>query len=173
MTDNPSTLSLTSWDGDAPSLIAELKRRAGLRTDQELARFLGVAQSTVSRWRDRQHVPESALLRAERLLSVGGKSVTNRMLAARMIALRLPEFWYQRASASGVKGGRAIFYRSVALGFPAIIDAICEQLRTYEQQTGQTAWDLAPQLIEDDRFIEQLVEFAKTVPIIEDAPGGV
>ena len=70
-----------------------------------------------------------------------------------------------------MKGGRAIFYCSVALGFPAIIDAICEQLRTYEQQTGQTAWDLAPQLLEDDRFIEQLVEFAKTAPIIEDAPG--
>jgi hypothetical protein len=171
MTDDPSEISLTGWDGDSPSLIVELKRRAGLRTDHELARFLGVAQSTVSRWRERQHVPESALLRAERLLSVGGKSVTNRTLAARMIAMRLPEFWHQSASANGAKGGRAIFYRRVVLGFPAIIDAICEQLRIYEQQTGQTAWNLAPQLLEDDRFIEQLVEFAKTVPVIEGSGG--
>jgi septation ring formation regulator EzrA len=46
------------------------------------------------------------------------------------------------------------------LSFPAIIDTISEQLRTYEQQTGQTAWDFAPQLLEDVRFIEQLIEFA-------------
>ena len=81
-----------------------------------------------------------------------------------MIALRLPEFWYLRALAGGARGGRAIFYRSVALVFPKIIDAIYEQLGAYEEQTGQAAWDLAPQLLEDERFVEGLVEVVKSIP---------
>jgi hypothetical protein len=160
---------LTGWEGDTPSLIAEMKRRAGVVTDLHLARFLGVAQSTVSHWRARMQIPESALLRAERLLSAGGQTVAGRVLAARMIAMRLPEFWYQRASASGARGGRAIFYRIVALAFPKITDAIYEQLGNYEQQTGRSAWDLAPQLLEDERFIEQLVELAKSMPPTDQA----
>jgi hypothetical protein len=155
---------LTGWDGDTDSLIAEMKRRAGVATDHNLARFLGVAQTTVSHWRVRMRIPEAALLRAERLLSAGGHAVTARMLAARMIALRLPEFWYLRASASGAKGGRAIFYRRVALALPKIIDAVYEQIGTYERETGQTPRDLAGLLLEDERFIEGLVELAKGIP---------
>jgi hypothetical protein len=162
---------LTGWEGDTPSLLAEMKRRAGVTTDFNLARFLGVAQTTVSHWRVRMQIPEAALLRAERLLSAGGDKVARRMLAARMIALRLPEFWYLRATASGAKGGRAIFYRSVALAYPKILDAIYEQLGTYERETGQTAWDLAPQLLEDSRFLGELVEFAMTVPIVDEVEG--
>ena len=159
--------ALTEWPGGVSSLITEMKRRAGVRTDMDLARFLGVAQSTVSHWRVRGRVSEPTLLRAERLFSAGGKPLADRMLAARMIALRVAEFWYQRAAATGAKGGRALFYRSVVRGFPAIIDAVYEQLGTYELQTGQTAWELAPHLLEDDRFIEQLVAFAKAEPTTE------
>jgi hypothetical protein len=156
---------LTGWTGDTASLLAEMKRQGGVTTDDQLARFLGVAQSTVSHWRRRSEIPESALLRAERLLSAGGQRVADRVLAARMIALRLPEFWYLRASTSGAMGGRAIFYRTVAVAFPKIVDAIYEQLGTYELQTGQMALDLAPQLLEDDRFISELIEVAKGVPL--------
>jgi len=109
-------------------------------------------------------IPEAALLRAERLLSAGGHTVAARMLAARMIALRLPEFWYLRASASGAKGGRAIFYRRVALALPKIIDAVYEQIGTYERETGQTARDLTAQLLEDERFIERLLKLVKSLP---------
>ncbi|MEO8925595.1 MAG: helix-turn-helix domain-containing protein [Caulobacteraceae bacterium] len=150
-----------------------MKRRAGVTTDHNLARFLGVAQSTVSHWRHRQQIPESALLRAERLLSAGGQTVAGRLLAARTIALRLPEFWYLSALASGAKGGRSVFYRSVALAWPKIIDAIYEQVGTYERQTGQSAMDLTPQLLEDDRFIESLVDFAKTIPVTDAVLSGL
>ena len=155
---------LTGWEGDTPSLLAEMKRQAGVTTDLQLARFLGVAQSTVSHWRARMQIPESALLRAERLLLAGGQRVAARMLAARMIALRLAEFWHQRALTGGAKGGRAIFYRSVALLFPKIIDEVYEQLGAYEQQTGQAASDLAPQLLEDERFLDGLIELVKAMP---------
>lgn len=47
---------------DVATFIFEMKRRAKVRTDRELATLLGFAPSTVSSWRRRGHVPGQAIL---------------------------------------------------------------------------------------------------------------
>jgi hypothetical protein len=64
-------------------------------------------------------------------------------------------------------GGQALGGR-----YPKILDAIYEQLGTYERETGQAAWDLAPQLIEDERFLTELVELVKAIPITDEIASG-
>lgn len=164
MTNRQNLEALTQWDGDTGSLIAEMKRRAGVTTDQNLAKHLGIAQSTLSWWRRRDRIPEAAVLRAERVLQAGGDVVTSRMLAARMIVLRLPEFWYIKAAASGLKARRAIIYRRVAFDFIAIVEAVYEQLGDFERESGETASNLAPQLLDDESFMLNLIEIAKVLP---------
>jgi hypothetical protein len=160
MPDNQKS-ALTDWPGDTASLIAEIKRRAGVGTDQDLARHLGVAQSTVAHWRARSRIPEATLLRIERLMAAGS-GFGGREVAATMVALRLPEFWFQRNAAEGLKAGRAVLYRHIAANFPALLHTISEQLRAYERETGQTALDLAPQLLADDAFLGHLVDEARS-----------
>jgi hypothetical protein len=161
MADQQQAEALTEWPGGVDSLMAELKRRAGVATDRDLARFMGVAQTTVSYWRTRRQVPQSAILKFEHLLAVGGHSMAERLAAARAIALRVPEFWYQQALAEGIGGERAVFYRAASEVFQVIIDAAAMQLDAYERQTGQGAWDLAAQLIDDERLLARLVEVAR------------
>lgn len=161
MADHQSPAALTEWNGDVASLLAEMKRRAGVVTDRDLGRFMGAAQATVSYWRTRGQVPQSAILKFEHLLSIGGQAVAERIAAARAIALRVPEYWYQQAVSEGIGGGRAVFYRAVAEAFQVVVDAAATQLETYERHTGQGAWELATQLIDDDLLLTTLVDLVK------------
>ena len=161
MANDHRSLPLTKWRGDVGSLLTEMKRRAAVPTDRELARFMGVAQATVSYWRTRGQVPEAAILKFERMLTAGGHASAERLAAARAIALRVPEFWYQRALKEGVGGGRAIFYRAASENLHLVVDAAAAQLERYQRQTGQGVWDLAAQLMEDERLLEGLVEVLK------------
>jgi hypothetical protein len=161
MADVPRPPALTEWDGDVAALMAEMKRRAGVATDRDLAKFMGVAQATVSYWRTRGEVPQSAILKFEHLLATGGQQMAERQAAARAIALRIPEFWYQRALAEGVAGGRSVFYRAVSEGFQILVDAAAKQLEAYETQTGKGAWELATQLIDDEYLLAKLTEMAR------------
>ncbi|WP_417590793.1 helix-turn-helix domain-containing protein [Parasphingorhabdus sp.] len=45
--------------------IIDMKRKARCETDKELAKFLGKKQSTISQWRRRNSIPESAKMRLE------------------------------------------------------------------------------------------------------------
>lgn len=155
--------ALTDWSGDTPSLIAEMKRRAGVATDSELAGFMGVAQSTVSHWRNRGRIPESALLKFERIAVAGGEPSTARAMAARMVVMRVAEFWYQSALKAGAKGNRTIFYGSIAGSFHLIQDAVYDQLLKYEQQTSLSSSEVVGHLLDDEKFLEQVVNFAKEI----------
>jgi hypothetical protein len=161
MADHQSPAALTEWGGDAPSLLAEMKRRAGVATDRDLARFIGAAQATVSYWRTRGQVPESAILKFEHLLALGGQPIAERLAAARAIAMRVPEYWYQQAVREGIGGGRAVFYRAASEAFQILVDAAAVQLEVYERQTGQVAWELAMQLIDDDHFLTRLLDIVR------------
>jgi hypothetical protein len=161
MADDPRPPALTEWDGDVAALMAEMKRRAGVATDRDLAKFMGVAQATVSYWRTRGEVPQSAILKFEHLLATGGQQMAERQAAARAIALRVPEFWYQRALAEGVTSGRSIFYRAASEAFQILVDAAATQLEAHEQQTGQGPWELAAQLMDDERLLTRLIELTR------------
>lgn len=142
-----------------------MKRRAGVRTDRDLATYLGVAQSTVSHWRARHQVPESAVLRFERMAAAGGSSGATRIVAARMLAMRLAEFWYHRAKADGATGGREIFYSVVAAAFPAVCEALVDQIEKYEGHTGRNPTEIADHLIEDERFLSHMTDWLKELPV--------
>lgn len=62
---------ITEVAADAPALITEMKRRAMVEQDAELAAFVGVGPSTVSKWRARCAVPVAVLLRFDRRLKAG------------------------------------------------------------------------------------------------------
>ena len=158
---------LTNWKGDVPSLLIEMKRRAGVGTDRDLAAALGVAQSTVAHWRARGSIPEAALLRAELKLSAGQDPVASRAMAARILAIRVAEFWYQAATEKGAKGGRDIFYSSTAMMLHSLMDEAYHQLAIIERETGMDPMELAGRLIEDRTFLTSLMEFAKGLSFVE------
>jgi hypothetical protein len=157
--------ALTEWGGDTASLIDEMKRRAGVRTDRDLASFLGVAQSTVSHWRVRGQVPMPSLLRFERMLESGGGGAALRSIAARMVAIRLAEFWYERSKVAGATGGRDLIYFSVAACFPIICDAIMEHLQKYESATGKDPVAAGEDVMRDEEYLKRLRKWVSELPV--------
>ena len=164
MTDYHPQQGLTEWAGDVRSLIAEMKRRAGVSTDSQLASFMRVGQSTVAYWRKRGSVPEATVLRFERRLADAQDESPSRAMVSRMIAIRLAEFWYCKARERGAKGSRVIFFGSVALQFHTIADMVFKQLAIYEEETGSGAWELAETLMEDDAFLSGLLATVRSTP---------
>ncbi len=157
--------ALTEWPGDTASLIAEMKRRSGVRTDRDLASFLGVAQSTVSHWRARGQVPASSVHRFERMMASGGGGAAIRIIAARMVTIRVAEFWYERSKVAGAGGGRDLVYFAVAAGFPIICDAILEHLQKYEVATGKSAIEAAEDVMRDEEYLKRLSQWIASLPV--------
>lgn len=60
-----SANELLNWPADVTALIREMKRRAGVESDQELALFLDKSRTAIAQWRRRGAVPEGAILRLE------------------------------------------------------------------------------------------------------------
>lgn len=138
-----------------------MKRRAQVQTDHELAEFMGAAQSTVSNWRKRERVPEAAILRFERCVERGGYPDTTRRMAARSLALRLPELYYEQLRAAGASGGRKFPYEFIGMVFNAIVAEVERQLQRMEDQSNQSASEIAGHLIEDQTFLSDLLDWAK------------
>lgn len=158
---------LTAWDGDLASLITEMKRRARVRTDQELARFLGVAQSTVSGWRKRDAVPEAALLRFEAIYSEPQRLDQTRLFTARTIALRLPELWYDRFKARSPSISRRIFYAILALNLGGVSFEIAERMRKIEGEQSIATEELGNLLFDDAAFLNALLDWMTEIPMSE------
>lgn len=160
------TQTLTDWTGDTPSLIAEMKRRAGVRTDRDLATFMGVAQSTVSHWRTRDHVTEAAILRFEKLLAANSvEPDASRAIAARMVAIRVADYWYSTFDGASAPGRRLVVFGTVAGAFHSITDQIYENLLKHERLSGLDAWEVADRMIEDDRFLQQVTDWIGSISL--------
>ncbi|MFD1787741.1 helix-turn-helix domain-containing protein [Sphingomonas floccifaciens] len=150
--------ALTEWSGDTASLLAEMKRRAGVRTDQELARFMGAAQSTVSNWRKRDAIPEAAILQFEKAASDPDGNGFSRSLAARTIALRLPELWFARFQTKGALPGRYVPYAAISYNLNAIVAEIARQMESLETTHNLSTHELAMLLIEDEKFLNGVLD---------------
>lgn len=159
------TQTLTDWTGDTPSLIAEMKRRAGVRTDRDLATFMGVAQSTVSHWRARGQVAESAVLRFEKQMATQLEPDASRAIAARMVAIRVADYWDSTLDGASVPGRRLVVFGTVAGAFHTITDQIYENLLKHERLSGLDAWEVADRMIEDDRFLEQVTDWIGSISL--------
>lgn len=160
------TQPLSEWPGDTDSLIVEMRRRAGVRTDQELAKFMGVAQSTVSNWRKRSSVPTSAILKFEFASAEPRDMDFARLLAARAIAMRLPEILHRRMEKGGAIG-RYLSYAMVAGTLDGISKEIIRQIERLQSQTGLSVDELGPRLIEDDVFLNGLADWVSGASMAE------
>lgn len=159
--------ALTEWSGDVPSLITEMKRRAGVPTDQALAQFMNVAQSTVAGWRKRDTVPDSAILKFEERLNDPRHGELSRLMAARMIALRLPELWYQRFAERGSKIDRHLVYMGIAINLGGITSAIAEQMERLEAERGLDTNELSALLFNDDNYLQEVVEWIEETSLAD------
>jgi len=156
--------ALTEWDGDVASLITEMKRRIAVSTDQELARAMGLGQSTVSNWRKRGAVPQSSLLQFERMVEDADGLSFKRSLAARCIAMRLPELWYQSIKDKHT-GGRYLWYAGIAYNLNAIVAEIARQMERLENTHKMPIDELARILIEDENFLNGVIKWVADMPM--------
>lgn len=159
------TQQLTDWLGDVESLITEMKRRARVNTDSELAEILLTTQSNVSTWRKRGSVPKAALLRFERL-NLNDAAPSHRILAARTVAIRAAEFSHQRAGNRGGKS-RIILYAVVASAWDMIIDAIAADLKKKEKATKLWPLEVADLMMDDERYLASLADWISGLPANE------
>lgn len=158
-----SSQALTEFQDDVPALVAEMKRRAAVATDRDLATFLGVAQSTVSHWRQRGQVPESAILRFERAVAAKAEPDPVRAMAARMVALRVADYWFSSLGQEATPGRRELVYGTVAMSFHSITDQVFETLQRHERESGLTSWALATRMLDDAAFLQQIVDWVSNI----------
>lgn len=150
---------LSDFAADIDALIMEMKRRAGVWTDQELAKFMGAAQSTVSNWRKRGRVPDKAILQFEGALEQPQADDIARHLAARAIVLRLPELYFERLRGDNVSIGRHLPYSYIAASLGFLTRETERQLEVLEQKTGKSFRELEPLLIEDEAFLNSVLDW--------------
>lgn len=152
---------LTDWGGDVDSLLTEMKRRAGVNTDTELARIIGTSQSNVSTWRKRGAVPQSVLLKFERMNLSHDADPVHRTTAATMIAMRVAEFAFERSASKS----RTVFYMTVAGAWNLIVKTIIADLEKKEARTRRWPSDLAVELIEDAGYLAGLADWVMSLTI--------
>lgn len=58
-------------------------------------------------------------------------------------------------------GGRAAFYRAASDALQVLVNEAASPLEAYERRTGQGPWNLAAQLIDDERVLTRLVDVAR------------
>lgn len=155
---------LSEFTGDVESLLTEMKRRAGVLTDTELAQVVGTSQSNISTWRKRGAVPKSALLRFDSLDLDTWRSGSY-IHAARMVALRVGEFWYGQYVKNGATAGRWLPYSTVAMALPAIVERVAKDIRAKVVNEGMTALEHGVELVEDEAYLRDLVEWVRALPL--------
>lgn len=138
-----------------------------MRTDQELAEFMGSAQSTVSNWRKRGAVPESAVLKFEAVAADPNRDELRRLVAAQTVALRLPELYYERWRERDPKMGRHIFYSGISLSLGAIIAEVAEQMKRLETAHKLSIESLVPLLLEDVGFLNGVLDWLEETSFAE------
>ncbi|MEE4153228.1 MAG: helix-turn-helix domain-containing protein [Erythrobacter sp.] len=136
-----------------------MKRRAGVSTDLELARFMGVGHSTVSNWRQRGAVPEAAILKFEKAMSATPATSSRRALYARAIAMSLPEHWFRTKPHGVPRMSRDAAYLSAAMSFNAIAAEAARRLLAYELEHGVDSDRALHALFDDMDFMEALLEW--------------
>lgn len=154
--------ALIDWEGDTASLILEMKRRAGVRTDSELAAVIGRTQGAISHWK-RNGVPKPILLGFEEAIGQRQGEDTARALAARAIAIRLAGFMHEQNVEKAPNAGRWVPHMTVALGFHSITDAIYLSLAGLED--GASPLELAELILEDRKYLGGLADWVRSLPI--------
>lgn len=162
---------ISKVDGDAAALIAEMKRRARVDTDTQLARILETTQSNVSTWKKRKRVPESVLLRFDRLNLAASSTPELRIVAARALALKAAELAKVRVRKGG-KAGETVVFMTFATAWDAVVRAIAADLERKERDTRRWSTDIVGELVESDAYVGAIVDWAMSLPMSDIASLG-
>ncbi|MDP3908709.1 helix-turn-helix domain-containing protein [Novosphingobium sp.] len=165
--ENHNPQALSGWAGDVASLVREMKRRAGVKTDQELAEFLSISQSAVANWKQRGGVPEAAILKFEEAVSNRQKTPTLRVIYARAVAMRVPAIWAERVQRKGKGGSEFIPYFTVSTSLNVITNRVAKEIAEIERATGLPTADVAMQLLSDDDYLWGIVGWLNEVSMAE------
>ena len=164
MAEYDTSQALIGWEGSVASLILEMKRRANVTTDTQLADVLGLNQSTVSTWRRRGSVPEAVLLRFAAAANDYEHRVSGwRYIAARAIALRVATFMDEQKS--GTKESSWSTYQTVSMGFNSLVDAIYADLISVKELSEVTTFGLAERFINDESYLAKFASWMRDLPI--------
>ena len=165
MTDDDKSSSLFNFAGDADVPIREMKRRADVATDTELANFIGIGQSAIAKWRGRGAVPDPAILRFESQIEERQAFPNERALLARALAMRLAEYDYDRLKKSGSSATKMMVYAIHAGRLDLVADFCFEQLEDVERQFNISPQAAANMLIEHTEFYDELSVIAGSIPV--------
>lgn len=158
--------AITEFSGDVDAVLNEMKRRAHVSTDTQLAKVIGTSQSNVSTWRKRGAVPKAALLKFERRLADGQEKAPLHV-ASLMVAYRLAEYWAAKAAGPNIDDKRWIILGTLATAHSALIDAIKKNIVKKQNQSGLTPLEIASELIRSETFLEQLYSWVKELSLEE------
>lgn len=159
--------NLADWQGDVDSLIVELKRRAGVGTDYELAVFLGVTQGAVANWRRRGAVPESTRLSLERVFAKELETPNLRALLARALVMRLVHFDADECENKSYAEGFEDVYLRHAGQLDIVADECYEKIEETEKHLGLSTEAAYLELSEDVNFLAELSAWAKQVKLVQ------
>jgi hypothetical protein len=159
--------NLADWQGDVESLILEMKRRAGVSTDVELAVFLGVTQGAVANWRRRGAVPESTRLSFERQFAGEIDTPSMRALLARALALRLVQFDAEACEGKSYADGFEDAYLRHAGQLDIIADECFEKIEETERYSGVSPEEAYLELAGSSEFFIQLSAWAKEISLFQ------
>ncbi|MGB7373573.1 hypothetical protein [Pontixanthobacter sp.] len=144
--------------GEVEDVINEMKLRALVATDTELASALGTTQSNVSTWRKRGAVPKSTLLKFEQIIA---ERVNESLLhvASRMVAYRLAEYWISGLTGPAANEKRWVVTTCLAYGHFALIRAIEHNIESEFLRTGLPYMEIAAGYIKEEAFLNKLKEW--------------
>lgn len=159
--------ALTDWDGNVSSLIAEMKRRAGVATDTELGEFMGISQGAIANWRRREAVPEAALQRFQQALDKGAGASSERAIWARCVTMRLAEFWYSKIAAKNPEAPRTVPYLTLGVAFPMVVAEVAQRMERLEKDHSITTREVASLMLDDGYFLEDLAKWVDDLSFAE------
>lgn len=159
--------NLADWQGDVESLIVEMKRRAGVSTDVELAVFLGVTQGAVANWRRRGAVPESTRLSLERQFADELDIPSMRALLARALAMRLVHFDAEACEGKSYADGFEDAYLRHASQLDIVADECFEKIEETERYRGKSPEEAYLELSGNADFFAQLSAWAKEISLFQ------
>lgn len=88
----------------------------------------------------------------------------SRLFAAKTIALRLPELWYERFHSRNPLIGRRIFYAGFAMSLAGITAEIANQIKRIEGEQALSTDEVASLLFDDLHFLNGILDWLDAIP---------
>lgn len=158
--------AMTEHVGDVDAVIDEMKLRASVATDTQLAAVIGTSQSNISTWRKRGAVPKAVLRTFDQRVDAA-KDQAPLHVASLMVAYGLAAHWLDQIEGSGEDRKRWLVLITLAAGHGMLTRAIKENILKYQGKTKLSPMEIAEGMLGDEAFLEMLRSWLKSQPLGE------